>query len=455
MGFTNYEVQFQLAVEFFQSGKFEESLRGFQDLLVYENQLTTEQHFDLLNYVTNCQVNLNEVERAFEHLVVLQSLAEKINSAEALYYTEMKRGIVAFKLGDNATFEEAFERVFHYARETGKMKHLCDATGNYLYFLIEQKRFEEARAIFEKNIPAFDEILQHSPVSIRSIFPHAVKVYFYCDQLEPILNLVSFIEIHKEHPIVQTFSYIYSEMLMYVALLREDMDQLLESTDRLETYYASKEYHQEIQQMYKELINVCEERRMLEEAIMFAQKLVLYYKSQGVSKESVDATIDMKKAALTDNLTKLYNRRFFEHFDAPEELTVVFIDIDNFKSINDTYGHRVGDDVLRQIGQIIQSLLTNQMIGIRYGGDEFVILIQESPTIAKQLTLELYEAINPLFLTSFDSQLLIHLSVGFCYRQKGESVTQLLARADSAQYEAKFNMHQSIVEGLSYDSTTN
>lgn len=448
MGFMNYEIQFEAATALFKNGKFEESLRKFQDLLIYESQLTTQQHFDLLNYITNCQINLDEMEQAFEHLAVFQTLAETINSPEALYYAEMKKGIVAFQLGDTALFEHAFERVFHYAKETKELKHLCDATGNYLFFLIEEKRFDEAKQIFEKNIPAFDVVLEHSPVSIRSIFPHAVQVYFYCDQIEPILNFVSFIELHKEHPILQTFSYIYYEMLIYASLLQEDIDQLFESTDRLETYYASKEYHHDIQHMYKELITLCEERDMFDEAIMFAQKLILYYKSRGVSKKSLDATIDMKKAALTDNLTKLYNRRFFDHYEMPEQLTAVFIDINNFKHVNDTYGHRVGDDVLRQMGQVIQSLLTENMIGIRYGGDEFVILIQESREKARQLTFQLYEAINPLFLTCLDVQLLIHVSVGFCHRQTDEHIATLLARADSAQYEAKFNLDQSIVEGL-------
>ena len=92
MGFMNYEIQFEAATALFKNGKFEESLRKFQDLLIYESQLTTQQHFDLLNYITNCQINLDEMEQAFEHLAVFQTLAETINSPEALYYAEMKKG---------------------------------------------------------------------------------------------------------------------------------------------------------------------------------------------------------------------------------------------------------------------------------------------------------------------------------------------------------------------------
>lgn len=96
----------------------------------------------------------------------------------------------------------------------------------------------------------------------------------------------------------------------------------------------------------------------------------------------------LKQSSLMDPLTQVHNRRFFDQ-RLPEELnrrdrtqtaiSCIFLDIDLFKSVNDNYGHGVGDDVLYQVAKRIQSALRTHDILARYGGEEFVALLPETP----------------------------------------------------------------------------
>lgn len=96
---------------------------------------------------------------------------------------------------------------------------------------------------------------------------------------------------------------------------------------------------------------------------------------------------ELERIAYYDTLTKLYSRSFFEeivkkHLEIIERnkssSTVVLIDVDTFKSINDTYGHKVGDRVLEFVGRSIAKAIRSSDIAARYGGDEFILILSES-----------------------------------------------------------------------------
>ena len=90
--------------------------------------------------------------------------------------------------------------------------------------------------------------------------------------------------------------------------------------------------------------------------------------------------------AVKDPLTELYNRQYlgeyakkaFQRVKRHESvLILIFIDLDNFKYVNDSFGHKEGDKVLKQVGEILRKTFRNYDIIVRYGGDEFVILIED------------------------------------------------------------------------------
>lgn len=163
----------------------------------------------------------------------------------------------------------------------------------------------------------------------------------------------------------------------------------------------------------------------------------------------------LKRVGLTDGLTGVQNRRYFEHRFQGEisqarrhkhPLACMFLDVDKFKRINDTYGHQTGDEVLRSVANVIQSQLRVGDTIARYGGEEFVVLL---PQTAGHHAREIAERIRatiagvPLHANS-GHEINVTISIGLSMltteatmsdnRQLGE---QLIAAADKALYQAK------------------
>ncbi|MDD2356797.1 MAG: diguanylate cyclase [Thiovulaceae bacterium] len=147
--------------------------------------------------------------------------------------------------------------------------------------------------------------------------------------------------------------------------------------------------------------------------------------------------------AYTDSLTGAYNR---EYFNASNEtiinsthnglhLGIIFCDIDLFKNVNDTYGHDVGDQVLKQIVQIMRKTIRVDDLIVRWGGEEFVIFLNiDSMDILIKIANNIREAIES---EVFDNVEKITCSFGLSIYNKDEDIYEAIKRADEALYEAK------------------
>ncbi len=152
----------------------------------------------------------------------------------------------------------------------------------------------------------------------------------------------------------------------------------------------------------------------------------------------------------TDSLTFLPNRRqvmvdlqnavtFSDRYGTP--LTISMLDIDNFKNINDTYGHIVGDEVLRSLaGKLRQHIRHPDTIG-RYGGEEFLIVLPHSTVkAAVEQAQRLCEQVRSLSITIGEQTLSVTISIGVAqYKREKEDWQSFLSRADRALYQAKDN----------------
>ncbi len=156
-----------------------------------------------------------------------------------------------------------------------------------------------------------------------------------------------------------------------------------------------------------------------------------------------------KKLALIDPLTGLYNRRYLEAFiekqlaiaDRNNQLlSMVMLDIDNFKYFNDTNGHEAGDMALRSISHAINKNIRVSDIGVRYGGEEFIIAL---PNTDKVTAFEVAERIRTAIEStpvaiSRDKRMFVTASFGVAtYNIDANSFDALLAKADNALYDAK------------------
>ena len=150
--------------------------------------------------------------------------------------------------------------------------------------------------------------------------------------------------------------------------------------------------------------------------------------------------------AYLDALTKVGNRRAFDRRlvelfqDADAEATLVLVDLDHFKKLNDTYGHLMGDKVLQGVAKVMKKACPDNALAARYGGEEFAFLIQGSATTGASIAEQTRQLLSKLLLRKkSDGQVIdnITASFGVAQRNKGEYPEQLIERADKALYEAK------------------
>jgi diguanylate cyclase (GGDEF)-like protein len=145
--------------------------------------------------------------------------------------------------------------------------------------------------------------------------------------------------------------------------------------------------------------------------------------------------------AHTDSLTGIMNRRSMQtqleqQVVHQRSFGVLLIDIDHFKRINDTHGHGIGDQVLRELALVLEGQTRTQEIVSRWGGEEFMVLSSGPNRAAcEQIAYRLLEAVRATRLAG----LRITISIGVAWCEQGESLESVVARADSALYAAKDN----------------
>lgn len=151
----------------------------------------------------------------------------------------------------------------------------------------------------------------------------------------------------------------------------------------------------------------------------------------------------LSKLAITDSLTDLYNSRHFHDQIKRElsrlkrnpqrKLSLVLIDIDHFKELNDTEGHQTGDHVLRSLGQVIKVCIRKDVDnGFRYGGDEFILILPDTDKFQARIAAERIQKQFSAFKFGNTS-----LSMGIAEAKPGESEQLLIKRADQAMYVSK------------------
>ncbi len=163
-------------------------------------------------------------------------------------------------------------------------------------------------------------------------------------------------------------------------------------------------------------------------------------------RDNVQLSIEM---AITDALTGLYNRRYMEsHVGALVEqavsrgkpLTVLVLDIDYFKSINDTHGHDAGDDVLREFAIRIRKSIRGIDLACRYGGEEFVVVMPETDLAVATMVAERLRrriASEPFPIQQGARTVEVTISIGIAGLGGEDNATSVLKRADQALYRAK------------------
>ena len=151
--------------------------------------------------------------------------------------------------------------------------------------------------------------------------------------------------------------------------------------------------------------------------------------------------------ARSDALTKLANRRAFD--DALEQnlalcsrkqlpFSLLLLDVDHFKKLNDTHGHQAGDEVLRSVGKTLKQVVKSSDIACRYGGEEFALVMPSTPIDEARVAAErVRKAIESMVVEFEGKTLSITISLGLAEAHAGETAVKLIGRSDAAVYFSK------------------
>ncbi|BBO74682.1 diguanylate cyclase response regulator [Desulfosarcina widdelii] len=182
------------------------------------------------------------------------------------------------------------------------------------------------------------------------------------------------------------------------------------------------------------------------EELLLRLKRVL--KERSLNHERIRMLDELKKLSITDGLTQLYNSRHFysqlkgeiERCNRYEhKLSLLLLDIDNFKEYNDSYGHLEGDKILVRLGRVIRSCLRKMDTAYRYGGEEFTIILpdtdgDEARTVAERLRTAVS---SEDFTDGSRPDVRITISIGVTQYFQEEKIASFVQRADQAMYRSK------------------
>lgn len=179
------------------------------------------------------------------------------------------------------------------------------------------------------------------------------------------------------------------------------------------------------------------------------QMLSIVARSAALALENADLHRRTEELTINDELTETYNYRYFVQKLQEEKrravrynlpLSLVMVDIDWFKKLNDSYGHEIGNIVLKRLSEVIKKCIRDVDIFCRYGGEEFVIILPQTPQveatqIAERIRVQVEKAVID---AGKRGKLKVTVSVGATsYPENGKSQDELLAVADQALYRAK------------------
>jgi two-component system cell cycle response regulator len=160
-------------------------------------------------------------------------------------------------------------------------------------------------------------------------------------------------------------------------------------------------------------------------------------------KHSLQLSLEL---AITDQLTGLFNRRYMSRHlntllsEGAKPVSFLMLDVDFFKQINDSYGHDVGDEVLREFANRISANVRGIDLACRFGGEEFVVVMPDTDLsfaymVAERLRQSVADA--PFMVSATSKQVPVTISIGVASSSNGDTPEVLLKRADQALYRAK------------------
>ena len=243
-----------------------------------------------------------------------------------------------------------------------------------------------------------------------------------------------------ENTVLVPFEQTLTKTLEQISAQVTNEDKVVNNLQKLDKILAKSSNNGSMDNIVSYLFNTINSTKAQHEEL--SQKLTSTQQEINQLKDKLAAS---RQEALVDSLTGLYNRRGCEeqlqNLDHVDTHTSLAIDIDHFKKVNDTFGHFIGDKVIQRIAKTIQTHIGEKDIAVRFGGEEFVVvMVNTAIADAKKVAEKIRISISKMKLKQRDTNTYlppISVSIGLAQNDNISEWTTLFEQADDALYQAK------------------
>lgn len=444
-------------------GKYKETIKRGMELLEIGKEIedSKSQLVALLN-IAACYYSIGAIVEAFESIDHYQRICHKHGDDED--YLQLYN--VLFLLyeyhKDYNRAIETLEKSKDLAMNLKKYNIASNAYSNLSHVFMEKGNY--ARAL-KMAYAGLEMAKLHEPESSLLEFRVKLNIAKALIGTKDLDKSVEMIEQMVKEPVLQTNHremaqcyMLYGEWYAANGKTKESIRYFEKAKDIVEGY---KDYYL-LKSILEEMIRLSEVNGDFKKGYHLQKAYISLLKDmndQELAKKALKLDLkyrltETEKRANTDSLTGIYNREYIEKkvdrwLQSESTVVCIVFDIDDFKTINDTYGHLFGDEVIRNTAAACETLIeTNEVFG-RYGGDEFVILLKDSSLEkGKKKAEHIRHTLHHLLDGKAGTELTLSISVGVSSSGNGTVTTfkELFHLADQALYKAKQNGKNKIVE---------
>jgi diguanylate cyclase (GGDEF)-like protein len=446
--------------------------------LALEDLLTAQQLYEQLKLDYWSRYNLVDLATSFRRFGDPQSALNYYRQLEQAYrqggheeQAYIVNGEMAIALEELGDFEAAvtkFQQSYNYLKRQGMTIEAAGVSVNMAGSLLKLDRIEDAKQALERAKPFVTE-QQGGFYSFMQLY--SADVLLRQGQAEQAMVPLakaeqSFRDISNDRGLAELY-LLKSEVLAAQGLWQEstnvlksyislhsELDNKLQSyrTTEMRTRFNADRMAKENQRLLEserlkeQEVQILQQNRLLQLAVLILASIIIFimailaYKQTGKSRQ-------FQKIAQTDHLTQLANRRYTyqrgealfnqaKHSGIP--MSVILFDADNFKDINDQFGHDGGDKVLQHLASVSQTLIREQDLLGRIGGEEFLLLLPET---SREECLKIAERLRQTLAESSPEALAgesrVTISAGVATLNTELQFSELLKQADNALYRAK------------------
>ncbi|QBK25117.1 tetratricopeptide repeat-containing diguanylate cyclase [Ureibacillus thermophilus] len=446
----------------FSDGKYKEAIKAAKELLNSANE--SDDVKGMMNahlHLAGCYYFLGEIETAFQHILEYKKLCNEYGDDRDKYHLYRLSALIYEYEQDLSEAKKAIESCIEIAEELEMYYEVSGSYNTYCSYLILEGNYEEALNYANKALAICET---HCPREILlqcHIYLNFVSIHIGMKELEKAEQMLKKIEpnLYINNLPHEKANFLYVKATFHCAKgeFNEALQLLNESYQIFAAYQNQiklKAILKTIAAVYESLGDYKKSYEAMKNYIKITEKLYSNRLASKMKDFDIQQSIKaIEKRANVDSLTGVYNRYFLEttcnkwlkeNKKSGQHICCAIIDVDSFKVINDTYGHLLGDEVIKGIAQACLKVANedqeNTIVG-RYGGDEFIVLFKESqPKNIMEKAKKLHNEITSFHVNYFSQEIKVTVSIGVVCTSSipyAKKFAQLFKVADQALYMAK------------------